>query len=120
MKLRTIQKHNVLNEVYVNDEPNPISNGHHSYTIYHGLNQDETKTVIQFQDGPRAEEGSIGGVLDGDLIEIVKHRQESFQAGKFHCPENEEVIKHLTLALMYMNKRAEERAERNVLGKHKV
>lgn len=118
-KLRTIQKHHNLNEVWRNGEPGP-GGAHHSYTVYHGLDpeRDETRTDIKFQKGPREAAGSIGGVLDCDLLEIVRDRLASFQEGEFATGENEQALRHIEEALMWMNKRVEDRAERNVLGKY--
>lgn len=112
-KLTTIQKREKLNEVFIVDEK---GNGgaHHHYQI--DL-QDGNKVIdIQFQNGARKESGSIHGIIDSDLIEIVKHRLESFQKGPFSSRENALVLTHLEEALMWMNRRVEDRIERNVLG----
>ena len=86
--------------------------------MLHGLDpeRDETRTEIKFQKGPRNEEGSIGGVLDVDLLEIVRDRLKDFQSGDFRCRENACALTHIEEALMWMNKRVEDRAERRVLG----
>ena len=116
-KLSTIQKRNNLNEVWREGEPGP-GGAYHQYTIYHGLDseRDETKTEIKFQKGPRDVDGSVGGVLDVDLLEIVRDRLAHFQKGEFVCRENACALTHIEEALMWMNKRVEDRAERNVLG----
>ena len=116
-KLSTIQKRNNLNEVWRDGEPGP-GGAYHQYTIYHGLDpaRDETKTEIKFQKGPRDVDGSVGGVLDVDLLEIVRDRLAHFQKGDFACRENACALTHIEEALMWMNKRVEDRAERNVLG----
>lgn len=116
-KLTTIQKHNNLNEVCRNGKPGP-GNAYHSYSIYHQLDpeRDETRTDIRFQKGPRDVEGSIGGVLDVDLLEIVRDRLTAFQNGAFACRENALALEHVEKALLWMNKRVEDRAERGVLG----
>ena len=74
-KLSTIQKRNNLNEVYRNGDIGP-GGAYHHYVVYHGLDvdRDDTKTEIKFQKGPRNEEDSVGGVLDSDLLEIVRDR----------------------------------------------
>lgn len=116
-KLSTIQKNHNLNEVWRNGEPGP-GGAYHSYSVYHGLDpeRDETRTDIKFQKGPRDEESSVGGVLDVDLLEIVRDRLKHFQAGAFSCRENACALTHIEEALMWMNKRVEDRAERRVLG----
>ena len=117
MELSTIQKRNKLNEVHREGEIGP-GGAYHSYSVYHGLDpeRDETRTDITFQKGPRDEESSVGGVLDVDLLEIVRDRLKHFQAGAFSCRENACALTHIEEALMWMNKRVEDRAERGVLG----
>ena len=116
-KLSTIQKRENLNVVIVCDKP---GNGgaHHHYRIADKDNS-EVVTVyadIQFQNGSRKLEDSIRGVLDTDLLEIVRHRLQCFQQGTFSTEYNAEALKHIELALMWMNRRVEDRIERNVLG----
>jgi len=116
-KLNTIQKRENLNEVNLLGE---IGNGgaYHDYIIYHqcDTDRDETKTEIRFQKGPRADENSRGGVLDTDLLEIVRHRLQCFQNGDYATRENSIALTHIEEALLWMNKRVEDRIERNVLG----
>lgn len=114
-KLSTIQKRNNLNEVWREDEVGP-GGAHHHYVVFHDLNDMDTRTDIVFQKGPRGVEGSVGGVLDVDLLEIVRDRLAHFQAGDFACRENACALTHIEEALMWMNKRVEDRAERRVLG----
>ena len=116
-KLSTIQKRNNLNEVHREGQTGP-GGAYHHYIVYHGLDpeRDETRTDIKFQKGPRNEVGSIGGVLDVDLLEIVRDRLKCFQAGEFASRENACALTHIEEALMWMNKRVEDRAERGVLG----
>ena len=115
-ELNTIQKREKLNRVFVADE---AGNGgaNHKYIVVsdYGLMVPK-ETEIQFQDGARREEGSIHGVLDSDLLEIVRDRLKAFQAGPFSSRENACVITHIEEALMWMNRRVEDRIERNVLG----
>ena len=116
-KLSTIQKHNNLNEIFRKGDIGP-GGAYHHYVVYHGLDidRDETKTEIKFQKGPRNVEDSIGGVLDSDLLEIVRDRLQHFQKGEFATRENACALTHIEEALMWMNKRVEDRAERKVLG----
>ena len=116
-KLSTIQKRNNLNEVWRYGDPGP-GGAYHNYSVYHDLDpeRDETRTDIRFQKGPRAVDGSIGGVLDCDLLEIVRDRLHCFQQGEFATQENAQALLHIEEALMWMNKRVEDRAERSVLG----
>lgn len=122
MKLSTIQKRENLNMVFVTDEK---GNGgaHHVYTIVPFQHQDivgtyvdPTEWVIQFQNGARKLLDSKHGVLDTDLLEIVRHRLQCFQQGEFATRENAIALTHIEEALMWMNRRVEDRIERNVLG----
>ena len=120
-KLSTIQKRNNLNEVIRVDEPG-AGNACHEYMIQRRVfPAGEAVQVIpianiQFQHGPRNEEGSTTGVLDQDLLEIVRDRLKAFQTGDYATRENACALTHIEEALMWMNKRAEDRAERGVLG----
>lgn len=114
-KLSTIQKRNNLNEVWRDGEPGP-GGAYHHYTVFHGPSETDTRTDIIFQKGPRNTMDSTGGVLDVDLLEIVRDRLAHFQKGEFACRENACALTHIEEALMWMNKRVEDRAERNVLG----
>ena len=107
-----IQRTNQLNDIYVTENIGP-GNGKHRYQIM----RDGTQIAeIQFQEGPRNEECSIAGVLDQDLLEIVRNRLQAFQAGPYATRENAYALTHIEEALMWMAKRADDRAERGVLG----
>ena len=121
MKLETIQKNHNLNEVHTVDKVGP-GGAHHHYTIKEAKNSESKANFhceIKFQKGPRNEDESIHGVIDSDLLEIVRDRLKSFQNGPFANVYNEEALPHVENALFYMNLRVEERARRNVLGKYK-
>lgn len=113
-KLSTIQKREKLNDVFAADQPGP-GNACHKYDIVkHDSSQ--VLTTIQFQCGPRLDENSVHGVLDTDLLEIVRDRLKGFQSGDFSSRENACALTHIEEALMWMNRRVEDRIERNVLG----
>ncbi|NFO30957.1 ABC transporter ATPase [Clostridium botulinum] len=117
-ELSTIQKREKLNRVFACDEACP---GGASYE--YGIMSDKglqvpKEQVITFQKGPRNEDGSIHGVTNEDLLEIVRDRLKSFQAGPFSSRENACALTHVEEALMWMNRRVEDRIERNVLGKN--
>jgi hypothetical protein len=117
-KLSTIQKREKLNGVYSIDEEGP-GGAHHEYLIVSdkGLMQ-PIETNIKLQKGPRNEEGSQHGVIDTDLLEVVRDRLISFQAGPYASRENACALTHIEEALMWMNRRIEDRIERNVLGRN--
>jgi hypothetical protein len=113
IKLSTIQKRENLNTVFVADEK---GNGgaHHSYII--DLQEGNDQILINFQNGARKLDTSIHGILDTDLLEIVRHRLQCFQQGEFATRENAIALTHIEEALLWMNKRVDDRIERNVLG----
>ena len=119
-KLSTIQKRENLNAVYCMDEK---GNGgaNHQYRILESEDQPYNKKSniclnIYFQNGARKLEDSIHGVLDGDLLEIVRHRLQGFQQGDFATETNQEALNHIEKALILLNKRVEDRIARSVLG----
>ena len=118
-KLTTIQTRENLNDVYRDGVIGP-GRAYHEYNVYMAgadVNGDaEPLIVIQFQEGPRKLEHSQHGVLDCDLLEIVRDRLRAFQAGPFACRENACALTHIEEALMWMNRRVEDRIARNVLG----
>lgn len=117
MKLNTIQKINKLNNVITLGKK---ENGgaYHDYSITYKDEDGTYQTPISFQKGGRNTEGSKSGVIDTDLLEIVRHRLQCFQQGEFATRENAIALTHIEEALMWLNRRVEERAERNVLGKN--
>lgn len=120
VKLSTIQKRHNLHEVYRADEIG-AGGACHKYVVRQDKycpHEEVVVAVIQFQHGPRNEEKSIQGVLDTDLLEIVRDRLKAFQKGEFATRENACALTHIEEALMWMNKRVEDRAERGVLGKN--
>lgn len=110
-ELKTIQKREKLNKVFASGEKG-CGGAYHQYNIeavekYNGL--PVYTTTINFQKGARKEEKSQHGVIDTDLLEIVRDRLHCFQQALIHIEE----------ALMWLNRRVEDRIERNVLGENK-
>jgi len=116
-KLSTIQKRENLNNVYRDDDVGK-GGAFHKYVIAKNENNPGQEIIaeIQFQHGARKDPNSIKGVLDSDLLEIVRDRLQSFQKGEFATRENAIALTHVENALMWMNRRVEDRIERNVLG----
>lgn len=86
-ELNTIQKRGNLNRVFaVDDKSN--GNANHRYLVVtdNSLIQPKEMT-LQFQKGARKSEDSIHGLLDTDLLEIVRDRIKGFQAGEFATRE---------------------------------
>lgn len=127
-ELNTIQKMEKLNDVFAIDKPGP-GGAHHLYQVCKhntGRISEEDSTfrirpenmllTVQMQCGARKEAKSIPGVIDADLLEIVRNRLRDFQAGPFACRENARALTHIEEALMWMNRRVEDRITRGVLG----
>jgi hypothetical protein len=70
---------------------------------------------IVFQDGPIAEAG-VNGCTNEDLLIIVQHRLECFQAGSHPCAENENAADHIRRALHSLQERTRQRREQGVEG----
>lgn len=115
-ELNTIQKREKLNKVYAVDEKGNGGANHKYVIISDSSIKNYTETVIQFQDGPRKDDNSTHGILDTDLLEIVRDRLKGFQSGPYSTRENACALTHIEEALMWMNRRVEDRIERNVLG----
>ena len=85
--------------------------------VYRFLNKEnEMLCKIDFQKGARKDENAQQGVIDSDLLEIVRDRMKCFQEGEFATEYNEKALEHIEQALYWLNKRVEDRAKRNVLG----
>ena len=115
-KLITVQKDNKLNDVFAVDDPG-AGGANHKYKIVTFVGEvEDCLCNIEFQHGPRRDINSVHGVLDTDLLEIVRDRLAAFQQGDFACQENAFALQHIEEALLWMNLRVANRAERNVLG----
>lgn len=127
-QLSTIQKLENLNDVFAIDVPGP-GGAHHLYQVCKhntGRISEEDGTfrtrpenmvlTVQMQYGGRNAAGSISGALDADLLEIVRDRLRDFQAGPYSCRENACALTHIEEALMWLNRRVEDRITRGVLG----
>lgn len=113
-KLITIQKREKLNEVHRIGLKGP-GGAYHDYAIVSADTQ-EILAGVEFQKGPRKDPEARHGALDTDLLEIVRDRLKCFQKNGYACRENEKALEHIEEALMWMNRRVEDRIERNVLG----
>ena len=115
-----IQREDNLNNIVFEDIAGP-GNGRHHYQIFKNeqtIVEPEPLLDIQFQCGARNEDGSVSGVLDQDLLEIVRHRLQCFQQGEFSSRESALALTCIEEALMWLNTRQCDRKERGVLGKH--
>lgn len=112
-KLSTIQKRENLNAVYRAGETGP-GGAHHDYAV--ATPDGVFLAAILFQRGPRKDPDARHGVLDCDLLEIVRDRLKAFQSGPYACDENARALMYVEQALIQMNMRVENRIERGVLG----
>ena len=96
--------------IFAADEP---GNGgaHHHYKLVHG----DTETHLKFQNGGVNDVGA-NGITEAQLIAILIHRLESFQAGPFRSRENAITITKLEEALLWQHSRTIERLRRGIEG----
>jgi hypothetical protein len=85
----------------------------HLYTLSIG---DKVVGKLQFQEGPRGEQGSTPGLTEAALLAVLIDRLQKFQEGPYKCRENAIQITKLEETLMWTKARADERAKRKVLG----
>ena len=85
---------------------------HHHYRLVHG----DTETHLKFQNGGVSDVGA-NGITEAQLIAILIHRLESFQAGPFRSRENALTITKLEEALLWQHSRTIERLRRGIEGK---
>jgi hypothetical protein len=117
-KLTTVQYKGNLNEVYRVAEKG-VGNACREYVIRTTDDEDPVELArIKFQKGARQEPGSEVGVIDSDLLEIVRDRLKLFQEGEFECTENAMALVHIETAIMWLNRRVEDRIKRDVIGTH--
>ena len=92
---------------------------HHEYVIrVNPENSVGTPVMVcglQFQNGGLKEVGA-NGITDQALIAVVLDRMRSFNDGQFRCRENSMIITKLEEAMLWMEKRSNDRARRNVEG----
>lgn len=113
-KLNLIQKREILNEVYQIGEKGP-GGGYHEYIIVSADTQ-QVLEHIEYQKGPRKDPASTMGVLDQDLLEIVRDRLTAFCEGPLWSVETEMALQNVELALKWLNTRIVDRSDRGVLG----
>jgi len=92
---------------------------HHDYYISPAVTDNNTISgefgYVHFQNEPIKEVG-VNGCHHEDLLAIVIHRLQSYQAGKFKCRENAMVITKLEEAMHWLKHRTKARQNRGVEG----
>ena len=106
-KINTVQKADLINEVYRIGEQQQ-DGAYDTYAIVkieHEENENPIIATVKFQKGPRSAKTSRHGILDHELIEIVKDRLELIQKGKYASEENRIALFLLEEALKWLGKR---------------
>jgi hypothetical protein len=131
MRKLTDHKLNGLNdklEITVMDEPGQGGACHRyditgfdtstnpSATAPDGYKSSFSRVIIAFQNGPLQEVGNVNGISQETLLAIVIDRLRSFQNGAYACRENALALMHIEEALMWLQKRTQDRLRRGVEG----
>lgn len=109
-----IQKEDNMNTVKFVNEKGP-GGGYHEY-IVSNARTNEPLCEICFQKGPRKAANSQSGVLDNDLLEIVRHRLNAFCEGDMKDDNTYKAMLCVEGALGFLARRTKDRKERGVLG----
>ena len=93
---------------------------HHEYGFIKfgtlmGSDQEALFGKINFQEGPVKESG-INGCHNEDVLAVVLDRLQSFQSGAYRCRENDIAITKIEEALLWLEKRTNDRINRGVEG----
>lgn len=109
-----IQQEDNMNRVFYLDEKGP-GGGYHRYLVENGRTGYLLADIV-FQKGPRKDPKSIQGVLDTDLLEIVRHRLTAFLEGDMPTILTKDALYCVESALELLNARTMGRKKRGVLG----
>lgn len=95
-------------------------NANHEYIVSHvGKEPKECLAHIRFQNGPVQEKG-VNGVQNEDLLAVLIDRLAGFQAGAFHCRQNQLALDRCQEALFWLANRTAIRKARGVEGTNVV
>ena len=100
-------------------------NSYHQYEVRQvsakgtTISENEIYAKIKFQEGPIKEYG-INGCHNEDLIAIVIDRLQNFQESSFACRENAIAITKLEEALLWLNKRTQDRRNKGIEGTSQI
>ena len=109
-----IQQEDNMNRVFFLDEKGP-GGGYHRYLVENGRTGYLLADIV-FQKGPRMDPKSVQGVLDTDLLEIVRHRLTAFLEGDMPTILTKDALYCVESALEVLNARTMGRKKRGVLG----
>jgi len=110
-----IVKNDDYTQVKSTDERGP-GGAYHDYEVNCNRDLNGTCAKIGFQKGAILENG-VNGCTQEDLLEIVRDRLQCFQSGPFPCSYNAEALQCVNGALDALNRRTQDRRNRNVEGK---
>lgn len=112
-----IYSENVSNTViYSTDEPSENNNANHEFVVSAELRSGEIDLQkISLQHGPIKENGH-NGIFMEHLIAICIDTLGKFQTSKYNCRENAIAKTKLEEAMMWLNKRTQNRVKRGVEG----
>ncbi len=82
-----------------------------------------TGISITWQNGPLGrdeERKEPNGAFVEDVLEMCAERIRFYQAGRFRCRENAIALTHLETAILWLNKRTQDRDARGVEGTHEL
>lgn len=113
-----IQEKDNLNKIYKEDGKTDKSGACYEYMILNGRTGDILGNIT-FQNGPRNEAGSTQGILDVDLLEIVRDRLNAFQKSELKNDETWKALMCIEGALGFLKRRTEDRKKRGVLGTYR-
>jgi len=102
-------------EVFALDEKG-AGGANHEYSVSTVQEPSVISATVKFQNGGVIEAG-VNGCHNEDLLAIVIHRLQSFQAGSFACRENALALTKLEEAMHWLNHRTAARQARGVEGK---
>lgn len=93
----------------------------HQYEMSNFENKYQSGQILQFIHKEPNESNELITISDGttneEVLEVLINRM-NFLNNKFPCRENSIVITHLETALLWLEKRTNDRIKRNVEGKH--
>ena len=117
LKMRELKTHHDghgLNEsisIHADEPGGGAASHYYSFDMTNGVG-----AALQFQKGPRNVEGSTPGVTEAAVLAVLIDRLQGFQRGPYSCRENAIILTKLQECLYWTRARADERAERGVLG----
>jgi hypothetical protein len=98
-----------------------ITDGH-KYELENFENKDQPGQTIQFiekvkKDGTDELITVNDGTTNEEVLQVLINRL-NYLNGKFPCRENSIAVTHIETALLWLNKRTQDRISRGVEGKH--